>query len=347
MRLTIRMRVRRAALVLLAVLPFVATASVSRSGSPKDSPFAGVRGPYLGQRSPGTTPVIFAPGLVSAGLSEQNLAPSPDGRELFFRVVLPGAAYATFVTRETAAGWTEPVVSPFYTRHDGGEFFVAPDGRKLFFRVPRVVDGKPARDCNIWWAPRERGGWGAPQPVGAPVCSDSVEGYPTVSSDGTLYFYSNRADSRGGFDLYCSRLVDGRYTEPANLGDGPNSPAHEFNPCIAPDGSYLLFNSPDRPGGLGGHDLWVSFRMSDGTWSKPVNLGPGVNSSADDYSAVMTADGRYVFFGSRRIGRDARALTALPFGEMLGALDGPGNGNCDIYWMDAAVIEGLRPRAAK
>jgi Tol biopolymer transport system component len=74
-----------------------------------------------------------------------------------------------------------------------------------------------------------------------------------------------------------------------------------------------------RPGGLGGSDLYISFRNARGEWDEPKNMGPSVNSAASDYTPILCPDGRYLFFTSSREGQD------------------------DIFWIDSRVVAALRP----
>jgi hypothetical protein len=80
-----------------------------------------------------------------------------------------------------------------------------------------------------------------------------------------------------------------------------NSAASERGPSISHDGLSLYFDS-DRTGGYGGRDIWVSRRTSIGAWGAPVNAGPAINSSADDYYPAFTPDGHRMFFNSGRTG---------------------------------------------
>jgi Tol biopolymer transport system component len=73
-----------------------------------------------------------------------------------------------------------------------------------------------------------------------------------------------------------------------------NSAAEEWDPFIAADESYLLFES-DRAVGFGGTDIYVTFNR-DGSWSQPVNLGPNINTKDYEVAARVSPDGRYIFF---------------------------------------------------
>jgi len=280
-----------------------------------------LKGDYLGQTPPGIVPEIFAPGIISTAKKEQNGSFSPDGKEFYFTKVLEQWDYVNFVMKRENNIWSEPVVSSIYKNYKGGEIFIALDGDKLFFRSSASMVSGTSRIPDIWFMKKTDKGWSKAENLGLPVNTTNAEGYPTVSRDGTLFFFSDRSDSLGGRDIYMSRLVNGRYMEPVNLGENVNSIYNEFNPCVSPDGSYIIYQSVSRPEGYGGHDLYISFRIKDGSWTKARNLGPEMNSKGSDYSAVITSDGRYIFFSSTR-------KSAI--------------GSPDIYWVDAKVIEKIR-----
>jgi len=87
-----------------------------------------------------------------------------------------------------------------------------------------------------------------------------------------------------------------------NLGAPINSSANEMNAALSPDELSLYFVS-NRPGGVGGADIWVSRRASlDDAWGEPVNLGPNVNGPGIDASPVVSHDGHLLFFSSDRAG---------------------------------------------
>jgi hypothetical protein len=96
--------------------------------------------------------------------------------------------------------------------------------------------------------------------------------------------------------------ADFTFGEPVNLGPPVNTSVSDGTPCISPDGLSLYFTS-NRPGGSGGHDLWIASRSSkDDAWSSPTNLGPKVNSPSLDYFPSISADGLSLFFYSARGG---------------------------------------------
>jgi hypothetical protein len=96
-----------------------------------------------------------------------------------------------------------------------------------------------------------------------------------------------------------------------------NTASNEHDPYIAHDESYLIFDS-DRPGGFGGTDLYICYKMADNSWSEPQNMGNNVNSESSDFCAMLSPDDEYLFFSSSR------------------------SGNGDIYWVSAYIINQLQ-----
>jgi outer membrane protein OmpA-like peptidoglycan-associated protein/tetratricopeptide (TPR) repeat protein len=125
--------------------------------------------------------------------------------------------------------------------------------------------------------------------------------HASVSKDGkTMYFASDRLGGQGGTDIYvCTRVPNGTWGQPKNLGPEINSPYDEKFPFIADNGT--LYFSSNNPNGLGGLDIYRSV-VIDGSWSKPENLGTPVNSSNDDFSFIIDATGKSGYFASNRPG---------------------------------------------
>jgi hypothetical protein len=131
----------------------------------------------------------------------------------------------------------------------------------------------------------------------------------SVSADGLeLYFTSDRSGGLGYEDIWVStrQSTDEPWSPPVNL-TAVNSTYREAYPSISPDGLTLYFGDyfygPDRPGGLGGHDLWMSTRTALGDpWGTPVNMGAPFNSANQDVSLTISHDGLTFIFASDRPG---------------------------------------------
>jgi hypothetical protein len=152
--------------------------------------------------------------------------------------------------------------------------------------------------------------WGAPVNLGSTINSPSSDAGPTISEDGlSLYFYSERPGGFGGRDILVSRRpsASGAWGAPINLGPAINTASLDFPMGISADGHWLYLVS-DRPGGFGMADLYASWRADvhdDLGWQAPVNLGAGVNSSANDNTAGYFEDpggAPQLYFSSERAG---------------------------------------------
>jgi WD40-like Beta Propeller Repeat len=283
-------------------------------------------------------PTIFAPGIISTGGFESHPAFTPDGRTLYFVKSTPSFSFWTIcVSRLVNGRWSEPEVAPFSGQYADADPFITRDGRHFYFISTRpVAAGGAAKDLDIWTMDGEATGWSAPRPLPAPINTSGDEWFPSLASNGTIYFGSDRPGGQGRNDLYRSRLVDGRYAVAENLGPVVNSPVNDFEPFIAPDESFLIFMT-GRPGGRGGGDLWVTYNRA-GAWTPPVVAGGGVNSPGAEYSPGLSPDGRTFFWASTRetFGTEGRRLT---YRELNDRLTRPGNGLGDIYFMDLSALE--------
>ena len=113
---------------------------------------------------------------------------------------------------------------------------------------------------------------------------------------------SNRAGGLGLFDIYASTLADDGTFGPPVLVLELSSSANDVLPAVRRDGLEALITS-NRAGGQGLNDLWVATRASTSDpWSTPANLGPIVNSSANEQRSAISSDGRTIIFFSDRPG---------------------------------------------
>jgi len=191
-------------------------------------------------------------------------------------------------------GWTESFVVP------RGE--ISPDGKIMHI-------GNEYRE-------QTPSGWSTLKSLGAPFDSIPIMRL-TASSKGTYYFDTSPfydKSSRVGTISY-SRLVDGIREKPRTLDTGTET-TMKFHPFIAPDESYLIFDSRSEGGNL---DIYISFRQQDGSWGSVIKLGDTINTEFPDASGSVTSDGKYFFF------------TRFT-----------GNGKKDLMWVDAGFIETLR-----
>jgi hypothetical protein len=303
--------------------------------------FPALSGPYLGQTPPGSQPELFAPGIISTGLAELNSVFTPDGKEFYYAVDI-GLDWVIMVTRQTQSGWSEPEAASFSRGHSAVDLCISADGQRLLFCSDRPRPGADARGpMDLWMVERTAdGGWSEPANLET-VNSDSAEFYPTLTKDGTLYFVSRREGGQGGSDIYRSRLVDGEYAAPENVGPVLNTPGFEGDTFVAPDESYIILNSRGHDPGPGGGSLFISFRGEDGEWSPPRGLGNAMKADRSDFCPMMSPDGRYFFFSSARpsLGVGGAVIT---WQDLHDGQSRPENGSTDVYWVDAGFVDQMR-----
>lgn len=136
--------------------------------------------------------------------------------------------------------------------------------------------------------------WGRATP--APFNSPGRDFDPAFSADGLfVYFCSDRPGGSGGDDIWRVKVTREGFEGPENLGSSVNSGGNEFAPMLARDRRRLLFSS-DRPGGSGGHDLYVARKQGAG-FAAARRLGGDINTDANEFDATFLADDVTIIFG--------------------------------------------------
>ncbi|MGB5498821.1 MAG: OmpA family protein [Maribacter sp.] len=142
-----------------------------------------------------------------------------------------------------------------------------------------------------------------------------------------LYFAANFEDGYGGTDIYYVYTNNGQImSEPTNLGPRVNSPGNEIAPYIFDNSLYF---SSDIFYGIGGMDMYKTNMHVDGSFSTPVNLGKGINTTFDDFGLILKdigPEGLLGYFSSNRMG---------------------GKGNDDIYGFKVKEALGLKTFSLK
>lgn len=180
---------------------------------------------------------------------------------------------------------------------------ISADEQTLIFtsRRPSTTGGqKDARDGmyfeDIYMCTRtDSGTWSKAVPMGNNINSNGHEATIGISADGQkLLIYK---DDAGDGNVYTSQLNGSNWMTPQKLGENVNSKSWEPSASITPDGNTLYFTS-NREGGFGGRDIWRSIRLPNGEWSKPINLGPSINTANDEDAPAILADGKTLYFAS-------------------------------------------------
>jgi hypothetical protein len=208
--------------------------------------------------------------------------------------------------------------------------------------MPRVEGGE--RNQDIWAVDRTPEGWSAPSLVGGTISTDEAEYFPSTTRDGTLYFTRQPKGDRTS-TIYRAKRQGDSYGPAEKLGPEVNCGTTRFNAFIDPDERFIIVPAAGMPDSIGDTDYYVVFRNDRDEWSRPVNLGPSVNTTGGrEFSASLSPDGKYLFFMTSRLNPEIPGLLAKgSYTGLQAAWSQPGNGNATVYWMSAAFLDRLRP----
>ncbi|WP_018613102.1 OmpA family protein [Segetibacter koreensis] len=147
--------------------------------------------------------------------------------------------------------------------------------------------------------------------INGDINAEPSKGAINISQDGEWLIFAgyNFPGGYGDFDLYISYYTPTGWSEPENLGRNINTESWESSPSLSPDKRALYFSS-NRPGGYGGKDLYVSYRMPNGKWGPAKNMGSSINTVGDELAPFIHADNATLYFTSDGL---------------------PGYGNSDIF----------------
>ena len=262
---------------------------------------------YFGQNPPGLTAEIFAPGIVSTKEHlESGVSFSPNMKELYF--VRKGEKYEK----------RTPIVIR-YENHSWGNESVTDIKYPLFSKDGNIMYG------GNEYRERTDTGWSELKSLGAPFKDIFIMGL-SVSHKGTYYFDFMEREGNGYISY--SRLIEGKREKPQKMSKEINTGKWIAHPYIAPDESYLMWDA-EKEGGYGDGDLYISFRQQDGSWGAAINMGDKINTALQENGVHLTPDGKYLLFTR---------------GYEKAREDGSTYWVSSPYWVDARVIENLRPK---
>jgi hypothetical protein len=252
--------------------------------------------------------------VVNSPVIDLGAAISKDGLSLYFSSDRLGGFGGQDIWVSQRASVNSPWAPPINLGHviNTANIESAPalsrDEHWMFFNSNRP-GGFGAND--IWVSYREHTkddlGWHEPVNLGAAVntpFNDQAAGYFENDDAGSplLFFASDRPGGIGSFDIYVSQILRDGSLSPARLVAELSSPAIDLRASVRSDGLEVVLFS-DRPGSLGGFDLWASTRETVfDSWSTPTNLGPLVNTVANEQNPYIAADRETLYFASNRAG---------------------------------------------
>ncbi|MBI1305471.1 MAG: OmpA family protein [Bacteroidetes bacterium] len=194
---------------------------------------------------------------INTKLNEGAFCASPDGRHLLYASSREGGygRFDIWITTKEGDKWTQPenLGRPINTPDWESQPSLSADGKTLFY-VSNREDGYGRAD--IWYTIKTENGWSKPKNLGPEINTPGEEQFPFIHPDGkTLYFVSDGLVGMGGSDIYYTRLVDGKWTTPVNLGYPINTHGDEWSFVVNRSGDKAFFAS-DGLNGYGGMDIY-------------------------------------------------------------------------------------------
>lgn len=180
---------------------------------------------------------------------------------------------------------------------------ISPDGRTIYFVrkfAPENVGGINDED-DIWYSTLdENGKWTPARNIGIPLNNKYNNFVQSITPDGNQLLLANVYNKDGstapGVSLTYKTRQGWAFPEKQSIDDFYNMSPYA-NYFLSNDGQFLIM-ALERKDSYGGLDLYVSFRKGDNRWSKPINLGPTINTRVNDYSPFLAADGVTLYYST-------------------------------------------------
>lgn len=212
---------------------------------------------------------------------------SPDGRQMIIFISTGNNTGSLYTIDKVGDKWSNP--SPLGNNINSGYLettaSITPDGKTIYFASNRR-GGMGGMDLyKVEKQPN--GSWGPAQNLGPEVNTADNEDAPFIHPNGKiLFFTSDGIGSMGGKDIFKTELVNGKWSKPENMGYPVNTVADDSYFTLTADGTKGFFSS-DRPGGLGGQDIYA-FDMPAQEGNIPLTLIKGRILAGEDPVPVPT-----------------------------------------------------------
>jgi hypothetical protein len=174
--------------------------------------------------------------------------------------------------------------------------YIPPDESTLVFTSDEKYDSRyKIHINNVYLSSRKDGQWSRPKNVGIVNSQEDEFVSGLAANDEFLFIKYQRYEAFD--DIFMAEKKGARIGKPVNMGENINTNDVESGATLSPTGDTLYFAS-DRAGGLGGLDIWMAFRLPNGTWGTPVNIGKPINTPNDEDFPHIMGDGVTFFFSS-------------------------------------------------
>lgn len=274
---------------------------------------------YLGQVAPDSIPQVFMKGIISVpDRFDMGLAIAPDNSSLVFGVADPSHPEETclYQMHLKDGEWSKPDKS--FLPDNVNTFFPMfdPAGKKLYF-----AKSDEDKDTDLWVARFENRQALNPQPLDSLINSPYREAGQGRTLYGDFYFTSNRDRLQACCGDIYHYALDSIGSPPVQKESTLSTPFDEESFFLSPEGDYIIIQAW-KPGFESKHDLYISYRNKEGSWTTPERLNSSINSPAIEQRPFVTYDNQFLFF-SRSSSRQENGQTQY---------------DSDIYWLSTQSI---------
>ena len=250
---------------------------------------------YPDAQKPEDVPLVFGEGTISVkGRFDLGITISSDGKSLVFGVADPDATLLYLMNFQQGK-WSEPDKS--FLEENENIFFpmFSPSDNELFYA--KSVEGY---ETDIWKASFDGAKANDPQPLDSLINSTSREAGHGMAMNGSFYFTSNRDDQY----QCCGDIF---YTAPESSevkkSEILNSGSDEESLFLSPNDNFIIIQSW-RQEYQSKHDLYISYRTKDGSWTAPDRLNEKINSPEIEQRPFISPDNQFLFFSRMSITRE-------------------------------------------
>ncbi len=263
-------------------------------------------------------------GSINTNLNEFGISLTDDGNILYFYSKRENSNY-TDLYKSTRTGDEWPRgdeieilnsnfddQSPFILNKEEGILFSSNRDGAIEFQL---ANGKIGVSRDLYFSKKVNSSWAEPIALPRTVNTEKIEENPFLFND-RLYFTRYPFGQVAEADIFVAAYKNKTWEKATILPEPINTPYSEIAATIGKDGKTIYFSS-NRPGGFGGYDLYKSTLLADGNYSKPINLGPEINTTGDEAFYLEAGDG-LTFYFCRKTGRDYDIYSNLsnPFQEL-------------------------------
>jgi len=179
--------------------------------------------------------------------------------------------------------------------------FITGDKSKLVFSSKRPISYGSENDnekiSDIYVSDRDGNNWVNIHKIGFEINTEMNDLVVGMNDLGNILLVNRTLKGSDYGNLFLCENKGGTWLKPVMLSEDINSQHKESSACITADGKFIYFSS-NRPGGMGGKDIWGVKQLPNGKWAKPSNIGGVINSPYDEEAPFISPNGQTLYFSS-------------------------------------------------